>query len=156
MKARTRKLGGVEVVIVDYLGLINPSRRAENKANEISEITRSLKMMAKDLKIPVICCAQLNRDSAGRGKSHRPLLSELRDSGSIEQDADIVLLLYREEYFANEKDDKEQVPEEEATGPKTVEVIVAKNRHGETGTVNFNWDAEHTLFIAQEKIHNDM
>ena len=156
MKAKTRKLKGVDCVIIDYLGLITSNKRTENRTTEVSDITRNLKMMAKELKIPVICCAQLNRGTEGRGKSHRPQLSELRESGSIEQDADIVLMLYREDYYQNEKDDNEPVTEEEAKGPKTVEVIVAKNRHGETGTVKFNWDAEHTLFIGKERIHNDM
>lgn len=156
MKAKTRKLKGVDCVIIDYLGLINSTKKSENRTNEVSDITRNLKMMAKELRIPVVCCAQLNRGTEGRGKSHRPQLSELRESGSIEQDADIVLMLYREDYYQTEKDDSEQVSEEEAKGPKTVEVIVAKNRHGETGTVKFNWDAEHTLFIGKERIHNDM
>jgi replicative DNA helicase len=156
MKAKTRRLGGVECVIIDYLGLIKGATKAENRVNEVSEITRNLKNMAKDLNIPVICCAQLSRGTEGRGKSHKPMLSDLRESGSIEQDADIVLMLYREDYYQNEKDDNEPVTEEEAKGPKTVEVIVAKNRHGETGTVKFNWDAEHTLFIGKERIHNDM
>lgn len=156
MKAKTRKLKGVDCVIIDYLGLINSTKKTENRTNEVSDITRNLKMMAKELRIPVVCCAQLNRGTEGRQKNHRPQLSELRESGSIEQDADIVLMLYREDYYQNEKDDNEPVSEEEAKGPKTVEVIVAKNRHGETGTVKFNWDAEHTLFIGKERIHNDM
>ena len=156
MKAKARKLKGVDCVFIDYLGLINSTKKSENRTNEVSDITRNLKMMAKELRIPVICCAQLNRGTEGRGKSHRPQLSELRESGSIEQDADIVLMLYREDYYQTEKDDNEPVAEEDAKGPKTVEVIVAKNRHGETGTVKFNWDAEHTLFIGKERIHNDM
>ena len=156
MKAKARKLKGVDCIFIDYLGLINSTKKSENRTNEVSDITRNLKMMAKELRIPVICCAQLNRGTEGRGKSHRPQLSELRESGSIEQDADIVLMLYREDYYQTEKDDNEPVAEEDAKGPKTVEVIVAKNRHGETGTVKFNWDAEHTLFIGKERIHNDM
>ena len=156
MKAKARKLKGVDCIFIDYLGLINSTKKSENRTNEVSDITRNLKMMAKELRIPVICCAQLNRGTEGRGKSHRPLLSELRESGSIEQDADIVLMLYREDYYQTEKDDNEPVAEEDAKGPKTVEVIVAKNRHGETGTVKFNWDEEHTLFIGKERIHNDM
>lgn len=155
MKAKTRKLGGVDCVIIDYLGLITSGKKAENRTTEVSEITRNLKMMAKELNIPVICCAQLNRGTEGRGKSHRPQLSELRESGSIEQDADIVMMLYREDYYSTEKDDDQNAPEEEKAGPKKVEVIVAKNRHGETGTVEFVWDAEHTLFIAQERRISD-
>ncbi|MBQ4338357.1 MAG: replicative DNA helicase [Clostridia bacterium] len=156
MKAKTRKLGGVECVIIDYLGLITSGKRSENRTQEVSEITRNLKMMAKELNIPIICCAQLNRGTEGRGKSHKPQLSELRESGSIEQDADIVMMLYRPDYYKNEKEDDKDAPEQDDSKPKTVEVIIAKNRHGETGTVEFIWDAEHTLFIAQEKLRDDM
>ncbi len=153
MKAKIRRLGGVECVIIDYLGLIKGSTRTENRVQEVSEITRGLKMMAKDLNIPVICCAQLSRGTEGRGKSHKPQLADLRESGSIEQDADIVMMLYRPDYYKGEKDD-EDVPEEQ-TNVNTVEVIVAKNRHGETGTVEFAWDGEHTLFLAMEKFRDD-
>ena len=153
MKAKIRRLGGVECVIIDYLGLIKGSTRTENRVQEVSEITRGLKMMAKDLNIPVICCAQLSRGTEGRGKSHKPQLADLRESGSIEQDADIVMMLYRPDYYKGEKED-EDVPEEQ-TNVNTVEVIVAKNRHGETGTVEFAWDGEHTLFLAMEKFRDD-
>lgn len=153
MKAKIRRLGGVECVIIDYLGLIKGSTRTENRVQEVSEITRGLKMMAKDLNIPVICCAQLSRGTEGRGKSHKPQLADLRESGSIEQDADIVMMLYRPDYYKGEKEDDE-VPEEQ-TNVNTVEVIVAKNRHGETGTVEFAWDGEHTLFLAMEKFRDD-
>ena len=110
-------------------------------------------MMAKDLNIPIVCCAQLSRGTEGRGKSHKPQLADLRESGSIEQDADIVMMLYRPDYYKGEKDDDE-VTDEQAN-VNTVEVIVAKNRHGETGTVEFAWDGEHTLFLALEKNYND-
>ena len=102
MKARARRLKNVDCIIIDYLGLIRSGTKVENRVQEVTEITRSLKLMAKDLNIPVICCAQLSRGTEGRGKSHRPQLSDLRESGSIEQDADIVLMLYREEYYKNE------------------------------------------------------
>lgn len=154
MKAKTRRLGGVECVIIDYLGLIKGSTRTENRVQEVSEITRNLKMMAKDLNIPIICCAQLSRGTEGRGKSHRPQLSDLRESGSIEQDADIVMMLYRPDYYKGEKDDNEPVPEEQVDVNKA-EVIVAKNRHGETGTVEFAFDGEHTLFVPLERVHDD-
>ncbi len=154
MKAKTRRLGGVECVIIDYLGLIKGSTRTENRVQEVSEITRNLKMMAKDLNIPIICCAQLSRGTEGRGKSHRPQLSDLRESGSIEQDADIVMMLYRPDYYKGEKDDSEPVPEEQVDVNKA-EVIVAKNRHGETGTVEFAFDGEHTLFVQLERVHDD-
>ena len=153
MKAKIRRLGGVECVIIDYLGLIKGSTRSENRVQEVSEITRGLKMMAKDLNIPIVCCAQLSRGTEGRGKSHKPQLADLRESGSIEQDADIVMMLYRPDYYKGEKED-EEVPDEKAS-VNTVEVIVAKNRHGETGTVEFAWDGEHTLFLALEKSYDD-
>ena len=102
--------------------------------------------MAKDLNIPVVCCAQLSRGTEGRGKSHRPQLSDLRESGSIEQDADIVLFLYREKYYENELDDAER---EEIDNNKT-ELIIAKNRHGETGTVPLVFDSQFTRFRAVE------
>lgn len=157
MKAKTRKLGGVECVIIDYLGLITSGKKTENRTQEVSEITRNLKIMAKELKIPIICCAQLNRGTEGRGKSHRPQLSELRESGSIEQDADIVMMLYREEYYSSEKEDGGDAPPPDENAPKIAEVIVAKNRHGETGTVKFAWDGEHTLFIPLgDQLHDDM
>ena len=111
-------------------------------------------MMAKDLNSPIVCCAQLSRGTEGRGKSHRPQLSDLRESGSIEQDADIVMMLYRPDYYKGEKDDDEE-PQETKADVNIAEVIVAKNRHGETGTVEFAWDAEHTLFLQMEKIHDD-
>jgi len=147
IKARARRLKGVDCVVIDYLGLLQGAKRTENRVQEVSEITRSLKMMAKDLNIPVICCAQLSRATEGRGKSHRPQLSDLRESGSIEQDADVVLMLYREDYYKNEGDDASVVDLPEAN---TMEIIVAKNRHGFTKTVEFIWDGEHTLILPKE------
>ena len=156
MKARARRLKNVDCIIIDYLGLIRSGTKVENRVQEVTEITRSLKLMAKDLNIPVVCCAQLSRGTEGRGKSHRPQLSDLRESGSIEQDADIVLMLYREEYYKNEKDDPDGDDEPVSAAPvaNEVEVIVAKNRHGPTKTVDFIWDADHTLFMGVEKIQN--
>ncbi len=115
-------------------------------------------MMAKDLSIPVVCCAQLSRSTEGRGKSHRPQLSDLRDSGSIEQDADIVMMLYRPEYYAAEKmdDKKQEEPQDDAPVANEVEIIVAKNRHGPTNTVKLVFDAEHTMFIGVERLRNEM
>lgn len=98
MKAKIRRLSGVQLVIIDYLQLISSVRRVENRAQEISEITRQLKIMAKELDIPILCLSQLSRASEQR-VDHRPILSDLRDSGSIEQDADIVLMLYRPGYY---------------------------------------------------------
>lgn len=151
IKSKTRRLKNVDVVLIDYLGLIQSATRKENRVQEVSEITRNLKMMAKDLNIPVICCAQLSRGTEGRGKSHKPQLSDLRESGSIEQDADIVMFLYREEYYKNElSDDKQEDIDESST-----ELIVAKNRHGATGSIEMTFDKEFTRFRCVDKNMND-
>ena len=102
MKAKLRRMKQLDLVVVDYLGLMKSAKKTENRVNEVSEITRNLKIMAKDLKVPVIVCAQLSRGTEAKGKSHKPALSDLRESGSIEQDADIVLFLNRESYYDNE------------------------------------------------------
>ena len=132
----------VDLVIIDYLGLMQSARRTENRVQEISDITRNLKIMAKDLKVPVLVCAQLSRGTEGKGSNHKPALSDLRDSGSIEQDADIVLFLYREGYYKNEKDDPTQVDDHKS------ECIVAKNRHGESKTIELYWDPQYTRFSS--------
>ncbi len=146
MKSIVRRMRDVDCVIIDYLGLISSAERTENRVQEVTKITKNLKMMAKDLNIPVVCCAQLSRGTEGRGKSHRPQLSDLRESGSIEQDADIVMFLYREEYYSAEQPEDKQ---EEIDKDKT-ELIVAKNRHGSTGTVELIFDREFTRFRAIE------
>lgn len=154
MKAKVRRMKNVDCVIIDYLGLVKSPVRTENRVQEVTEITRTLKLMAKDLRIPVICCAQLSRGTEGRGKSHRPQLSDLRDSGSIEQDADIVLMLYRKEYYDAERKDRDNAEDEPENMANEVEVIVAKNRHGPTNTVKLVWDSEHTLFVGIERLQN--
>ena len=143
MKAKLRRMKRVDLVVIDYLGLMHSAKATDNRVQEISEITRSLKIMAKELKVPVIACAQLSRGTETKGKSHRPALADLRDSGSIEQDADIVLFLYRETYYDNEKSS-----DEEASNPNESECIVAKNRHGEIGKVPLYWDGRYTRFTA--------
>lgn len=154
IKARVRRLKDVDLVVIDYLQLMKSANRTDNRVQEVSEITRSLKLMAKDLGVPVITLAQLSRSTEVRGKSHRPQLADLRESGSIEQDADIVLMLYRDEYYDGEKDkdapDAEQ--NENANGGINVaEVIVAKNRHGGNGTVELSWNPSYTMFGNLEK-----
>ena len=139
MKAKLRRMKHIDLVVVDYLGLMKAAKKTENRVNEVSEITRNLKIMAKDLKVPVIVCAQLSRGTEAKGKSHKPALADLRESGSIEQDADIVLFLYRESYYDNEKSDDEDRSDE-----TRAECIVAKNRHGEIGTVDLHWDGQFT------------
>lgn len=148
MKARVRKMRDVDCVIIDYLQLMQGTKRTDSRVQEVSEITRSLKLMAKDLKIPVITCSQLSRSTEGRGKSHKPQLSDLRESGSIEQDADIVLMLYRESYYDEEKN------ETVVTDDNKAQVIVAKNRHGGTGEIDLHWNGSYTMFSTPELYHN--
>ena len=143
MKAKLRRMRKVDLVVIDYLGLMKSAKSTENRVQEVSEITRNLKIMAKDLKVPVIACAQLSRGTETKGKSHRPALSDLRESGSIEQDADIVLFLYRETYYDNEKTD-----DQDRSDPNKAECIVAKNRHGEIGTIDMHWDGQFTRFTS--------
>lgn len=149
IKSILRRMKNVDCVIIDYLGLISSAGKKENRVQEVSEITRNLKMMAKDLNIPVICCAQLSRGTEGHGKSHRPQLADLRESGSIEQDADIVLFLYREDYYRSDVAEDKQ---DDIDANKT-ELIVAKNRHGATGTIEMTFDKEFTRFKSVDKSH---
>lgn len=149
MKAKLRRLHGVDLVIVDYLQLMSSSRRIDNRVQEISEITRSLKIMAKELDIPVIALSQLSRASEQRAQ-HRPVLSDLRDSGSIEQDADIVMFLYRPNYYNNDEDDSKSEYESQNTDRNAGECIIAKNRHGEVKTVGLHWQGEYMRFTAEE------
>ncbi len=151
MKAKIRRMKDVDCVIIDYLQLMKSGSRVESRVQEVSEITRSLKLMAKDLNVPVIVLAQLARGTEARGKSHRPQLSDLRESGSIEQDADIVLMLYREDYYSSGETD---VPEMEKE-VNTVEIIVSKNRHGPTEDVKLAWNGEFTLFSAIERKYDE-
>lgn len=139
MKAKLRRLKNLGLVIIDYLGLMSSERRSENKANEIAEISRSLKVMAMEFKIPIILCAQLSRESEKRTEK-QPQLTDLRDSGAIEQDADVVLFLYR---------DPKEMSQDNAQSK--VQVIVAKNRHGETKTVQMGWIPKYTKFITIEE-----
>ena len=147
MKSKLRR-NKPDLVIIDYLQLMESAKRTENRVQQVSEITRSLKIMAKELNVPVIVCSQLARGTEMRGKSHVPQLSDLRESGSIEQDADIVLLLYRPDYYNNE-DGEEEVDENAA------QCIVAKNRHGATGVVDLHWDGRYTRYTAIESSYDE-
>ena len=147
IKSRVRRMKNVDCIIIDYLGLISSAGKKENRVQEVSEITRNLKMMAKDLNIPVICCAQLSRGTEGHGKNHKPQLADLRESGSIEQDADIVLFLYREDYYRNDVDEDKQ---DDIDANKT-ELIIAKNRHGATTSIELTFDKEFTRFRSIDK-----
>ena len=149
MKARLRRLKQVDLVVIDYLQLMASGRRIDNRVQEISAITRNLKIMAKELNVPIITLSQLSRASEQRTGDHRPQLSDLRDSGSIEQDADIVLFLFREGYYDRENGG------EDAAAPQadmnSGECTVAKNRHGETSTVKLHWQGEFMRFTGMEK-----
>lgn len=136
MKAKLRRMKNLGLVIIDYLQLMTTGRRNDNRVSEISEITRQLKLMAKELNVPVMTLSQLARGPEAR-TDHRPLLSDLRDSGSIEQDADVVLFLYRDAYY-----------NKQCETPNSSECIIAKNRHGETGTVELMWDGQFTRFAG--------
>ena len=135
MKAKLRRVQNLGLVVIDYLGLMQSDKRIDNKVQEIAEISRGLKLMAKEFNVPIICCAQLTRGPEYR-TDKRPMLSDLRDSGSIEQDADTVIFLYRDEYYDKEKSDEGSV----------AEVIIAKNRHGSQGTVKVGWVGRYTKF----------
>ena len=142
MKGKLRRVKNLGLVVVDYLGLMQSDKRIENRVNEVAEISRNLKIMAKELGVPVICCAQLSRGPESR-TDKRPMLSDLRDSGAIEQDADVVIFLYKDDYYKTEKDNSDE--------GCIAEVIVAKNRHGSTDTIKMGWIGRYTKFrtIAQ-------
>ena len=156
MKAKIRRVNQdpsharIGLIIIDYLQLMTSGQRVENRVQEISSITRNLKIMAKELNVPIIALSQLSRavEKQGASSGHRPQLSDLRDSGSIEQDADCVLFLYREAYYAS------QQSEGGAEADSNIaECIVAKNRHGETSTVPLGWDGAHTRFTDVDFNH---
>ncbi|KPJ22312.1 replicative DNA helicase [Streptococcus phocae] len=149
IRARARKLsqevdGDLGLIVIDYLQLITGSR-PENRQQEVSDISRQLKILAKELKVPVIALSQLSRGVEQR-QDKRPVLSDIRESGSIEQDADIVAFLYREDYYRKENDDAEETIED-----NTIEVILEKNRSGARGTVKLMFQKEYNKFstIAQ-------
>lgn len=139
IKAKTILLKDIDLIIIDYLQLISKGKRTYSQARneEITEITRNLKIMAKELDIPVVCLSQLSRACEQRD-NHRPRLSDLRDSGSIEQDADQVIMLYRPGYYEGKYD------------PKECECIVAKNRHGTVETILFEWDQRINVFLEKK------
>ena len=140
MKAKLRKIDNLGLVVIDYLQLMQSDRKSENRVQEVAAISRDLKLLAKELGIPIVCCAQLSRGAEQR-KDAKPMLSDLRDSGSIEQDADVVMFLYRSEYYNADKEQDQNV----------AEVIVAKNRHGSTQSVNMKWIGKYTKFLTLQK-----
>ena len=134
MKAKLRRMRNLGLVVIDYIQLMESPNKHASRVNEVSEITRQLKLMAKELNVPVIALSQLSRKSEQR-EDKRPMMSDLRESGSIEQDADIIMFLHREAYYTDSNEDQ-----------TVAECIVAKNRHGETSTVKLSWIGEYTLF----------
>lgn len=142
IKARVRRVRDVGLVVIDYLQLIKGGRKDGNRVLEVSDISRSLKVMAKELNVPVLCLAQLSRASEQRKDDPKPKLSDLRDSGAIEQDADIVLFLYRDEQYHPDTAEK-----------NVCDCIIAKNRHGQCNTVQFQWQGQFTRFTMRDRIH---
>ena len=144
MMAKCRRVGSkLGLIVIDYLQLMHTPKQMDNRVQEVAEISRSLKIMAKELNVPVLCCSQLSRGPESR-QNKRPMLSDLRESGSIEQDADIVLFIYRDDYYNDQSENR-----------NCAELIVAKNRHGETGTVELQWMGQFTSFAAQDSFRNE-
>ena len=137
---------GLDLVVIDYLQLLQGSKRTDNRQQEVSEISRSLKQMARELECPVIALSQLSRSVESR-HDKRPMMSDLMESGSIEQDADIVSFLYRSDYYRSEDADENEV--QEPSDVSTVEVIVAKNRNGQTGTAELAFMKRYNRFVSK-------
>ena len=142
MKAKLRRVDNLGLVVIDYLQLMQSDKKIENRTQEVSEISRSLKILAKELNVPVICCSQLSRGTEAN-TNKRPMISHLRESGSIEQDADVIIFLYRDEYYKNTEGGDNVASD---TEQNVAEVIVAKNRHGSTDTVKVGWTGRYTKF----------
>jgi replicative DNA helicase len=159
MRAKARRLrqnaGGLDLVVVDYLQLMTASlpsggrKGYENRTQEVSAISRGLKAMAKELDVPLVALSQLSRASERRGEDKRPMLSDLRESGSIEQDADVVAFIHREAYYNH---NKEELSEEEKAKS---EIILAKQRNGPTGTVFMYFNSRYTRFDNQDATHGE-
>ncbi len=147
MNAKCRRLDNLGLVVIDYLQLMTSaggqSYSGESRQQAVSDISRMLKIMAKELQVPVICLSQLSRANEKR-EDKRPMLSDLRESGAIEQDADIVMFIYRDDYY---KEDSEK--------RNIAEIIIAKNRHGETGKIEMRWMPEYTTFGALEERYGE-
>ncbi len=147
MNAKCRRVDNLGLVVIDYLQLMTSAggstRGGENRQQVVSDISRALKIMAKELNVAVLCLSQLSRANESRSDK-RPMLSDLRESGAIEQDADIVMFLYREGYYNPDTEDH-----------NLAECIIAKNRHGETGTVELQWLPEYTTFASIDRRHTE-
>jgi replicative DNA helicase len=148
MNSQCRRLDNLGLVVIDYLQLMQSagsgrSYAGENRTQAVSDISRMMKIMAKELNVPVICLSQLSRANETR-TNKRPVLSDLRESGAIEQDADIVIGLYRDGYY-----------DRECPNPNEAEAIVLKNRHGELKTVPLMWLPEYTSYVSAERRHSE-
>jgi replicative DNA helicase len=148
MNSQCRRLDNLGLVVIDYLQLMQSAGSGhtysgENRTQAVSDMSRMMKIMAKELNVPVICLSQLSRANEAR-TDKRPKLSDLRESGAIEQDADIVIGLYREGYY-----------ERECSNPNDAEAIILKNRHGELGTISLMWLPEYTSYVSVERHHQD-
>jgi len=151
MRAKARRLQqqekGLDLIVIDYLQLMTASsngpgaKRYENRTQEVSAISRGLKALAKEMRVPVIALSQLSRGSEQRGGDKKPLLSDLRESGSIEQDADVVAFIHRDSYY-----NKDENGEEDPESKGKAEIIIAKQRNGPTGSVHLAWLADYTRF----------
>jgi len=142
IKAKLRRLKNVDLVIIDYLQLMESAKKTDSRTQEVSDISRALKLMAKEFGIPVIALSQLSRGPESR-PDKRPQMSDLRESGAIEQDADMILLLYRDDYYNKENSEN----------PGVCECIIAKNRHGSAGTIELAWSGENTRFSDLDTHH---
>lgn len=147
MKAKLRRLGNIGLVAIDYLQLMQGGSVSGNvsRTQIVSDMTRGLKIMAKELNVPVLCLSQLNRGPELRA-GHKPMLADLRESGSIEQDADVVLFLYREAMY----DDEGKEVEDDSIDKTKAKCIIAKNRHGETKEIDLHWSGETTTFTSKK------
>jgi replicative DNA helicase len=159
MRAKARRLkqnaGGLDLIVVDYLQLMTatlPSggrKGYENRTQEVSAISRGLKALAKELNVPVVALSQLSRAGVQRKDDHRPMLSDLRESGSIEQDADVVAFIHREAYYSKDKEALTEVDKAKS------EIIIEKQRNGPTGTVHMYFNSRYTRFESLDSRHED-
>ncbi|MFD3155377.1 replicative DNA helicase [Haloimpatiens sp. FM7330] len=146
MRSKCRRLKiehGIDLIVIDYLQLMSGSSGSESRQQEVSEISRSIKALAKEMQCPVVALSQLSRAPEQRA-DHRPMLSDLRESGSIEQDADVVMFLYRDEYYNKETEDK-----------NVAECIIAKQRNGPTGTIKLAWLGQYSKFARLDVVHQE-
>ena len=148
MNAQCRRISNLGLVVIDYIQLMQSASggsgyTGENRTQVVSDISRMMKIMAKELNVPVICLSQLSRANETR-TNKRPLLSDLRESGAIEQDADLVMRLYRDDYYNKDSDE-----------PNKAECIILKNRRGETGTIKLQWLPEYTTYSSIDRVHSE-